>query len=1006
MIEIKTVGRRGRFVLVVLVVLVAALSLGVACAMAEFGVQQFTVSAREQNGSPDVQAGSHPFALTTSFVLNQPGGPAQGDLKSLKLELPPGFVGDPYATPRCTYQEFMKAELGEASCAPETAVGIATSYVLEAEQAEKGEASPTTDPVYNLVPPPGVAAEFGFIVAKATPVLLATSVRTGADYGLTTNVPYINQAVVVGGSKVTIWGVPASHAHDLIRGTCLRTVLASSRSLESVGMGLREHEDELEGPIGAYESETIVEPTAASEKTKGCPSLTRPLPLLTNPTSCGTPRTAALTVESWEGSKPNPRTASLPEIQGCENLGFSPRIELTSEKSAASSASGLDVDIHVPQEATENPAGNAEGDVRATTVALPAGVQVNPSSADGLQACSSTQVGFTEFKELQPSVEPGVKTPQFTPYLYNPETKAAEATLCPQASKIANVKVKTPLLEGELEGGVYLASPQNFAGPLENPFGSLIALYLVAEEPKRGVLVKLAGKVSQDPATGQLTTTFQQTPELPFSDLHLEFYGGERAPLATPAHCGSYQTEASFTSWNSTLPLNTGWSFPISSGVGGGACASSPLPFAPSLAAGTSNINAGAFGPLTTSVGREDGQQSLRNISLTYPQGVSAILAGVPLCAEAQANAGTCEASSQIGEATASAGFGNDPYTVTGGEVYLTAGYGGAPFGVSIVVPAKAGPFVLEEGRPVVVRAKLEINPLTAAVTVTTTGEIPHILDGIPLQIRRVNATINRAGFALNPTNCDPMSVSGGIEGGEGTSVPVSTPFQLANCANLKFQPKIAISTAGHSSKKFGASLKFKLSYPKGALGTQAWFDEAKFGIPKQLPSELKTIQQACTAVTFEQNRAACPKHSIIGQAVVHTPVLPEPLTGPVYFVSFGNAKFPDVVMVLSGYGVKVELRGETLIKNGVTSATFRNTPDVPFESLEVNLPSGEYSEFGTNLGLGKYDFCGHELTVPTSFKAQNGLEIREQTPVAITGCPKAHKKAKKAYKKARGKRK
>jgi hypothetical protein len=991
----------GVLALVSVVALIAALAVAVAPAMAEFGVKKFAVSARNENGTPDVQAGSHPYALTSTFVLN----PVQGDVKDVKLELPPGFVGDPNATPKCSFTEFAKAEKTEPSCPNDTAVGVATAYLTEA-RTEGSEVTPTSAPVYNLVPPHGVAAEFGFIIAKVTPVLLTTSVRTGSDYGLTSTVPDINQAVLAVASKVTIWGDPANPVHNLIRGECERELGGLNTPIEETGDGLHgEEEPQLEGPIyRAYEerSSGLPEPTGESESSGGCkPAGGAEVPLLTNPTECGVPRAASLEVDSWEEPKvPHFAGTSLPPIVGCENLPpFSSTITVSPEKTSASTPSGLNVDVRVPQEGTENPTGLADADVRATTVTLPAGVQVNPSSADGLQACSSTQIGFTELKELDPTVEPGVKTPQFIPELYNPETERDEATLCPKASKIANVKVKTPLLEGELEGSVYLAAPQNFAGgTLENPFGSLIALYLVAEEPKAGVIVKLAGRVSQNLLTGQLTTTFSQTPQLPFSNLHLEFYGGERAPLATPALCGSYATEASLTTWSSSVRFDTGWVFPISSGPNGGACASSPLPFAPSLTAGTTDLNAGAFGSLTATIGREDGQQSLRNVSVTYPPGVSAILAGVPLCPEAQANAGTCGEASRIGEATASAGFGNDPYTVEGGKVYLTVGYGGAPFGLSIVTPAKAGPFVLEEGRPVVVRAKLEINPLTAAVTATTTGEIPHILDGIPLQIKRVNVTVNRASFALNPTSCDPMSVTGSVEGGEGASKSVSTAFQLANCANLKFEPKVAISTGAHSSKKDGASLDFKISYPKGALGADSWFQEAKFDIPKQLPAELKTIQQACTATTFETNRAACPKHSIIGNAIVHTPVLPEPLTGPIYFVSFGNAKFPDAVMVLSGYGVKVELRGETLIKNGVTSATFRNTPDVPFESIEADLPTGEYSEFGTNLGLGKYDFCGHKLTVPTLFKAQNGLEIHEQTPVAIVGCPKAHKKPKKTH--------
>ena len=978
------------------------LTVGVGSAIAAFGLQKLAVSVRNQDGSVDVQAGSHPYSLTTTFVLE----PGEGDLKDARLELPPGLIGNPDATPRCTYQEFAKAEQDEPSCENATAVGVATTYLYG--EAGPENAQPFTEPVYNLVPSKGVAAEFGFVAAKDTPVLLASSVRTGTDYGLTTAVSDVNQAALVLASKVTIWGIPAEESHNAIRGECEKVQGGqASVPVYAPGRGLGEGEDELETPSHAesepgYNSEIdtgLPEPVSVGAD---CPAGGALVPLLTNPTSCGVPRTASLAIDSWqEPGAFESKLVSMPEIEGCGSLDFSPTVGFSMEKSAGSTPSGLVGDVRVPQEATENPNGLAEGTVRDTTVSLPVGVQVNASSADGLQACTETQIGYTGQAELDPAGEPGMLTAQFTPYL--PGSAAAkeavaagkapesEGTLqpgvnfCPEAAKIANVRVKTPDLEGELEGGIYLASPQNFAGIPENPFSSLLAVYLVAEEPKTGVLVKLAGKVTPNEATGQLTTSFQQTPALPFSDLHFEFFGGERASFATPALCNTYQTDVSLTPWSSTTSLERTSSFAVTSGPGGGACSSSPLPFAPAIAADTQNVTAGAFTSLSTSVGREDGQQTLRNVSVSYPPGISAVLTGVPLCPEAQANAGTCSSASQIGEATASAGVGSDPYTVTGGKVYLTEHYDGAPFGVSIVTPAIAGPFNLGN---VIVRAKIEVNRLTGAVTVATTGEIPHILDGIPLEIKHVNVTVNRTGFSINPTNCAPMSVTGTVGGGEGASSLVSSPFQVGGCAGLNFQPKVAISTSGHSSKKDGSSLTFKISYPKAPLGTQSWFSEAKFVIPKQLPAQLKTIQQACLATTFETDRAACPAHSIIGHATVHTQLIPEPLTGPVYFVSFGSAKFPDAVMVLNGYGITVELRGETYIHNGITSATFRGTPDVPFESIEVTLPQGEYAEFGTNLGLGKYDFCGHNLKVPTELKAQNGLERNQETPVSVTGCP------------------
>jgi hypothetical protein len=303
----------------------------------------------------------------------------------------------------------------------------------------------------------------------------------------------------------------------------------------------------------------------------------------------------------------------------------------------------------------------------------------------------------------------------------------------------------------------------------------------------------------------------------------------------------------------------------------------------------------------------------------------------------------------------------------------------------------------------VVVRAKIDVDPRTAELTITTDPSgphaIPNLIDGVPVQIKAVNVTINREHFTFNPTNCSPLSLTGSLGSDEGASSPISVPFQVTNCAALKFTPTLAVATGAHSSKVNGAGLSFKIAYPKGAMGTQSWFSEAKFDLPKQLPARLTTIQKACLAVTFEANRAACPAASKIGHAVVHTPVLPVPLEGPVYFVSYGGAKFPDAVLVLDGYGVHIELHGETFIngKTGQTSATFRNTPDVPFESIEVSIPTGPFSEFGANLpASAKGSFCGQKLVMPTLFKAQNGLEIHRNTKIAVTGCGKAKTRAQK----------
>jgi len=963
-----------------LVLLVALV--GASPAMAEFGIAKFKIGATNQDGSPDLQAGSHPYALTTTLVLNLPdehGKAVEGDIKDVTVQLPPGLVGNPSATPRCTFRELVTAqELKGGSCPNDTAIGLDTSYLTSVEE----EFIPISTPVYNLVPPKGVAAAFGFIVAKRTPVLLLSSVRIGTDYGVTTSVPDIGQSALIEASKITLWGVPGEESHDPWRGKCeVERIAGGVPSLEVPGYGLRESEIEREGPDYPYEAAFAGMPESTGQK---CPPEGKPAPLLTMPSSCGRPLSASVSVDSWQepgdfaGSRK--AEASLPEMRGCGELAFSTKLEVKPEKTAGATPTGVDVETTQPQGGLESADGLAESDLKETTVVLPEGLQLNASSVNGLETCSPTQIGYTGTAELDPSGEPGVLTPQFTP----------EKPSCPDGSKIGKVTIKSPLLEGELEGSVYVASPQNFkAGPLENPFGSLTAAYGVAEEPKTGVLVKLPADILRNPETGQLTFTLKDSPQLPYSVADIELFPGERAPLATTARCGTYTTQGSFTPWSGTAAVLSLSNFEILSGPGGSPCPSGVLPFSPALQTGTTSNNAGAFGPLSTVINKADGQQAIHDVTISYPPGISAVLTGIPECAEAQANAGTCGAGSEIGEDDASVGLGSDPYTVTGGKVYLTGPYDGAPFGLSIVTPTKAGPFVLNEGAPVVTRAKIEINPTTAAVTVTT-GEIPRILDGIPLQIKQIDANINRPGFAINPTSCERMTVSGSIGGWEGATSPVSDPFQVANCAALKFEPTLTVSTGAHSSKKDGASLDIKVSYPKGSLGSQAWFKEAKLVIPKQLPAELKTIQQACLAAKFEANPASCPVHSKIGEAIVHTQLLPEPLKGPIYFVSYGSTKFPDAVILLSGDNVNVRLTSETLIKNDVTSVTLPEIPGVPVESAEFNLPTGEYSEFGTNLGLGNYDFCGQKLTVPTEFTAQNGLEIHQETPVTITDCAPA----------------
>jgi hypothetical protein len=1028
-------------------------------AMAEFSLQRFVISARNQNGTPDAQAGSHPFALTTTFLLAEPEWGLR-HIKDVRLELPPGFVGDPNATPKCSYQQFVRFSEGSVRCPNETVVGVAASYF--GYVGESSGSSDTPDPVYNLVPPAGVAAEFAFLVAKRTPVFLQTSARTGGDYGLSTTVSDINQATQVVASKVTIWGVPADPAHNKVRGSCVNEILGSfAGDLEEPGSGLLEagEEDELEGPIHNPSEERYPVGITGEECPTGAPAL----PLLTNPTSCGVPRAATLSVDSWE--EPGvyyAKSAQLPEIEGCGKLDFSPTLTVTPDKPDASTSSGLTVNVKVPQETALNPVGLTEADVRNTTVMLPPGVALNPAGANGLEACSSNPgalasdqlgspgdgIGFKGFEN--PPLESGVSLPIFSPAL--PGSIAAEDSVsagsidadedvlqpglnfCANASKIGTVRIKTPLLEHELTGAIYLAAQE------ANPFGSLMAIYFIAEDPVAGVLVKLPGEVSlckgageviagqRCQALGQIVTTLLNTPQLPFEEFEAHFFGGEKAPLTTPAACGTYTTEASFASWTGAPAVHPAAAFGIEHGPGGGACPGSSPPFNPSLTGGALNVNAGAFSPFTLTMNRADGEQNMQSVEAHLPPGLSGVLSNVELCPEPQANLGECGPNSLIGEATVSVGVGGDPYTVTGGKFYLTGPYNGtgactvgqagcAPFGIVFAVPAKAGPFDLAHTKSfsppcdcILVRGKIEVDPVTTALTVTsnppgTADAIPTSIEGIPLEIQHINATTTRGSFQFNPTNCNKMQVTGTIHSSEGGTDTIGVPFQVTNCQALKFTPKFAVSTSGTTSKADGASLTATVVEPNEAQGSQANIAKVKVELPKQLPSRLTTLQKACTAKQFEANPAGCPSESKIGYATVHTPLLPVPITGPAIFVSHGGEAFPSLTMVLQGDGVTVDLVGTTFIsKAGITSTTFKTVPDVPFSTFELTLPEGKYSALAANANL-----CAGKLAMPTEFTAQNGAEIHTSTPISVTGCAKAKaltrsQKLQKALKACRGK--
>jgi hypothetical protein len=631
------------------------------------------------------------------------------------------------------------------------------------------------------------------------------------------------------------------------------------------------------------------------------------------------------------------------------------------ETTQADEPTGLAVELKIPQ--NPDPHGLATPPFKNVTVTLPAGMSLSPSAGDGLQACTAEQF------DLESNTE----------------------SSCPNASVLGTAKVSTPLLPEPMTGYVFLAEPG--CDPCSNQDasdGNMFKLYLQVEGS--GIVQKVPGTIYVNTTTGQLTTKFLENPQFPVSDVQLQFKGGLRAGLATPQSCGTFTATSDMTPWSTpyTPDATPEASFPISWDGNGGACPSSP-PLTPSFSAGTSNPNAGQFSPLTLTFAREDRQQDLSQISVVTPPGLLGTLTGVPLCGEPQAAQGTCPEASQIGKMTVAAGPGGHPF-YTQGRIYLTGPYKGAPFGLSIVVPTVAGPFNLGN---VVVRSQITVNPETSALTVTS-DPFPQILDGIPLRLRTANVTIDRPNFIFNPTNCAPLRISATIVGVQGASANVSSPFAVSGCAGLHFGPTFTVSTSAKASRANGASLDAKLVFPTND-GAQSDIAHVKVELPKRLPSRLTTLQKACPEATFAANPANCPVASAIGIAKTVTPVLPVPLEGPVYFVSRGGAAFPDLVVVLQGYGVRVDLTASTFIsKNGVTSSTFDSIPDVPVNSFELYLPQGKYSALAANGNL-----CTGSLEMPTSFIAQDGAQLKQNTKIAVTGCPRAKKAAKKKAKKA-----
>jgi hypothetical protein len=932
--------RRVILSLAVLLVFVAALPASAAAGeLDKYEVGSATASLS------DYRAGAHAdFTVSFSLVTEFPDGTVD-QTRDISIALPPGLVGNPPGIPRCT-----QAQLDAGTCPLESQIGITEIRV--------GGTGSGLLAIYNMPSAGGdFVARFGFRPNFSRPVIIDVRLRPN-DHGVTTSLEGIPALAELLSARTTIWGVPSSPSHDLER--------------------LREGEENL--------------------LTSPRPSTLPPVPFMTNPTSCGTPLHVTVSADSYQQPEDvSVKDATMPPMLGCDSLEFNPSVTLKPTTSQGTSGSGLDYELGLPTQGFELGSISYGSELQRSEITLPEGMTINPSEAVGLGVCSEEDLARETYDSL-PNAG------------------------CPETSKIGSVTAISPALDKPIEGSLYVAKP------FENPFGSLLGLYMVLKVPDRGVLVKLSGKVTLDPITGQIVTLFDHIPMLPVGSFHLHFREGARAPLVSPYACGSYNALSVLSSWSEPAhPVVRENTFQVESGPNHSPCpASSTPPFAPSVIAGTQSNTAGSYSPFYLRIMRGDGEQEITRFSTTMPPGLTGNLTGIPFCPEqaiaaARTKTGreelanpSCPAASEVGHSLVGAGVG-EVLAETPGKVYLAGPYRGAALSLVSVTSAVVGPFDLGT---VVIRFGLRINPTTAQVEVDSTSSdaIPHILDGIVVHVRDIRVYIDRSKFMINPTSCEPLSISNAIEGAgadiassaDDTTAHLTTRFQAAECHDLKFKPLFSASTSGKTSRTKGASLSVKLTYPKAPFGSQANIRSVRVELPRQLPSRLSTLQKACADTVFDRNPAACPAESRVGYAQAVTPILPEPLTGPAYFVSHGGSKWPELILVLQGYGFTIDLHGETFINRGITSSTFPTVPDQPVTSFQLTLPQGPNSALASPYNLCritrtivvKHKARAHgrkarrtaksvirALTMPTTFTAQNGLVIHQNTKIAITHC-------------------
>lgn len=924
-----------RLIGVVFLALLAAIAVAQP-AYGAFGFRELAFDFTDADGAPAFEAGSHPTITMTRLAFNLAERDDEADfpdrqVRHLEVNLPPGFVGDPFATDRCTSAAFAEVSLatGKPNCPDGSAVGLlGIRATLNDPEPGAKMADIGFIPLYSLEPGPGMVAQLGAI-ALGVPVVINVRLSESPPYNVVASLRNVPQTLQIFESEVILWGDPASPLHDPIRGSCVDTKGASEGKIVSIG---------------------------------NCPVISKGRPFLTLPRQCSGPLSTHFSAASWDQPPALAAGAAVSSngMQECSKLDFSAEAAIHLSERAADSPSGLHFKLEIddPGLTSTTPGQVANADMRKTVVALPPGVTLNPAIASGLQACSPG-----DLERETATAPPGAG--------------------CPEASKIGSVSVRTPLLDRPLLGALYVAQP------LENPFGSLLALYLVIKDPHYGIAVTLAGRVDPNPHTGQLVTTFDELPQIPLSEVEVRLRDGARAPLITPPGCGSFPATVEMTPWTGVGgPITSTSAVAITTGAGGAGC-SAAQPFGIALDAGSANPLAGTYSPLMLRLSRPDGSQRIGGVDLDLPRGLVAKLAGIPYCPDstlgaiaAQARPGegvlqlrqpACPPQSLIGSVAVTAGAGSTPVYVDTGRAYLAGPYKGASLSMAIVMPAVVGPYDLGT---VVVRTALHVDPTTAQIRAVS-DPVPTILHGIPLSVRDIRISVDRAGFALNPTSCQEKAFTGHALSPAGAVAPFAQRFQVGGCDSLAFRPKLKLSLNGKMKRTGHPTLRAELAARPGNAGLR----RAVVILPRSQFIDQSHINNPCTRVQFSQNR--CPRKSILGWARAFTPLLDRPLEGPIYFrANGGERELPDIVLDLHGQ-IRVTQVGFVDSTRARIRTTFASIPDAPLEKVVLRLKGGKDGLLQNSRHL-----CKTRQRAAVRLGAHNGDSRRYQA-VIKTSCRK-----------------